>query len=81
MDFGGHRGRTYENVFDKERRCIEWLLRVRPVGRAGVFVAYCRDRRAAEGFRINYGEKEDLSVGLVDLRDRSFYYIIPDEYM
>jgi hypothetical protein len=81
VDFGGHRGRTYEDVFDKERSYIDWLLRVRPVGRAGVFTAYCRDRRAAEGFRMNYGEEEVLYVGTVDLRDRPFDYIIPDDHM
>ncbi len=81
VDFGGHRGRTYEAVFDKERSYIDWLLRVRPVERAGVFAAYCRDRWAAEGFRMNYGEEEDFFVGPADLRDRPLDYIKPDKYM
>ncbi len=68
VNFGGHRGRTYEDVFDSERGYVHWLLRVRPVGKAGVFAAYCRDRRAAEGYRMNSGEEEDLSEGPDDLR-------------
>ena len=33
VDFGGHRGRTYEDVFDTERGYVDWLLRVNPLGK------------------------------------------------
>ena len=61
IDFGGHRGHTYEDVFDAENSYVDCLLRVKPVGRAGVFAAYYRDRRAAEGYRMNYGSPEEAT--------------------
>ena len=51
------------------------------MGKAGVFAAYCRDRRDAEGIRMNYGKEEDLSVGPADLRDRQLDFIIPNGCM
>ena len=73
MDFGGHRGRTYEDVFDNERSYINWLLGDTPSGKAGVFAAYCKDRRAAEGLRMNYGQEEAVPA---DPRNRALDAII-----
>jgi hypothetical protein len=41
IGFEGHRGRIYEDVFAAKRGYVDWLLRVKPVGKAGVFAAYC----------------------------------------
>ncbi len=81
MDFGGHRERTYEDAYNTDRGYVDWLLRVKPAGKVGVFAAYCRDRRAVEGFRMNYGEEEDLSVGPANLRGLPLDYIVPNECM
>ncbi len=50
-----HRGSTFADVYDTDKDYVDWMMRQNAMGPAAPFAAYCRDRRAAEGFRMNYG--------------------------